>query len=247
MKNKCLLSTGLLITIKLTLATELNIAVASNFVKPLKQIVQLYNKDNQAQIQISTASTGVLYNQIKNGAPFDILLAADDIIPQKLVNEKLAIESTNFTYAVGRVVLWSRKPNYVDESGVKLNSLMYNHIAIANPKLAPYGIAGYQTINYFNLGEKMKLKIVSADNINSTYQIVASGNAELGFVALSQVMQNGKLSSGSAWIVPENIAHTIKQNAIVLSKSTGNAQAYNFINFLKSKPAQQIIHSYGYQ
>ncbi len=237
----------LMLSIPYIHASELNIAVASNFATTAKQLAQIYHQTTGNNVVISSASTGTLYNQIKNGAPFAVLLSADTTTTAKLIADNLVIESSNYTYATGRVVLWSKQANYVDNNGSILKTQSYNHLAVANPKLAPYGAAGYQVINYFKLAEQLKTKIVTGDNINSTYQLIASGNAELGFVALAQIMRNGKITSGSAWVVPDNIATPIKQTAVVLTSAKNNPIAYDFMNFLKSSQAQQIIHSYGYQ
>lgn len=247
LKKFSIINLVLMSSIQYIHATELNIAVASNFATTAKQLAQTYHQTTGNTVLISSASTGVLYNQIKNGAPFAVLLSADSTTTAKLIADNLAIESTNYTYGVGRVALWSKQANYVDNNGNILKTQSYNHLAIANPKLAPYGAAGYQVINYFKLTEQLKAKIVTGDNINSTYQLIASGNAELGFVALAQIMHNGKITSGSAWIVPDNIATPIKQDAVVLATAKNNPIAYNFMNFLKSSQAQKIIHSYGYQ
>lgn len=247
MSRKILIGLSLLGSVLNANADEISLAVASNFSAPAKKIAALYQQKTGVKISLSSAGTGVLYNQITNGAPFDMLFAADDTTTHKLAQNKFAMESTNFTYARGQVVLWSVDPKLVDKNGTVLQKGDFVHLAVANPKLAPYGVAGYSVLQYYKLLPKLQNKIVTGDNISVTWQQVASGSADLGFVALSQVSYQGKLTSGSMWIVPTSIVPLIKQDAIVLEHGRSNNALPSFINFLHSAPVLQILHDYGYQ
>lgn len=168
-------------------AETVHVAVAANFVEPLKNISAQFEKTTGNKVMVTSGATGKLYAQIKNGAPYDILLAADAKTPAKLESEDAIVPGSRFTYAIGKLALWSAKPGYVDNKGEILKKQPFNHIAIASPKLAPYGLAAQQTLEKMGLWQTMQAKIVQGENIGQTYQFVASGNAELGFVALSQI------------------------------------------------------------
>ena len=195
---------------------------------------------------MSFGSTGKLYTQIRNGAPFDVLLAADDETPAKLVKEGLAVPASRFTYAIGALVLWSAKPGFVDNEGAVLKKGAFAHLALAAPKLAPYGAAAIETLSKIGLMSTLSPKFVQGENIAQAYQFVSTGNAELGFVALSQVYANGKLTSGSVWVVPTDLYQPIRQDAVILTKGKINPAARDLVKFLKSKQAQDVIRSYGY-
>ncbi|MFA7281308.1 MAG: molybdate ABC transporter substrate-binding protein [Sterolibacterium sp.] len=229
----------------LTLAEEVTIAVAANFANPAKQIAAEFEKDTGHQATLSFGATGKFYAQIKNGAPFDILLAADDETPARLIQEGTAVPASRFTYAIGRLVLWSAKPGYVDAQGEVLKG-EFKHLAIANPKLAPYGQAAIETLTVLKMLETLQPKFVQAENIAQAHQFVASANAELGFVALSQVFKDGKISEGSAWVVPAHLHQPIRQDAVILDKGKGKAAADAWIKYLKGEKATAIIRSYGY-
>jgi len=226
-------------------AEEIELAVAANFSAPMQEIAASFEKASGHKVKLIVGATGMLYAEIKNGAPFDVLLAADSETPSKLVREREAVAESQFTYAIGKLVLWSRKPGFVDEEGKVLISEAFEHLAICNPKLAPYGAASEQVMRGLGLYEALKPKIVEGQNVTQAYQFVASGAAELGFVALSQVYRSGKIQ-GSAWIVPGNLYSPIRQDAVVLNKGIGKRATADFMNFLRSEPAQTIIHSYGY-
>jgi molybdate transport system substrate-binding protein len=195
---------------------------------------------------LAFGSTGKFYAQIKNGAPFDILLSADDKTPAKLEAEGAAIAGSRFTYAIGKLVLWSAQAGVVDAQGEVLKHGNFKHLAIAAPKLAPYGAAAVETLEKLGLLSAVEPKFVQGENIAQTYQFVFSGNAELGFVALSQVYADGKLTSGSAWIVPDDLHSPIRQDAVLLTKAKDNAAAVALLGYLKSAAAKTVIKSYGY-
>ncbi len=227
-------------------ADEVAVAVAANFTAPMQKIAAQFEKDTGHKAVLSFGATGKFYAQINNGAPFGILLAADDSTPEKLAKEGKGVDASRFTYAIGQLVLWSKQAGYVDANGAVLKTGDYQHIAVANPKLAPYGQAAMETLNKLGLTAQVTPKIVQGENIGQTYQFAASGNAQLGFVALSQVMEDGQLREGSAWIVPATMHEPIRQDAIVLNSAKDNAAAKALMAYLKGDKARAIIKSYGY-
>lgn len=238
-----LLAAGLSLS---ALADEVQVAVAANFTKPMQAIAADFEKATGHKAALSFGATGKFYAQIQNGAPFAVLLTADDTTPAKLVAEKLAVEGSSFTYAIGKLVLWSARPGFVDVKGEVLKQGKFDHVAIAAPKLAPYGAAAVAALTKMNLLAAIEPKFVQGENIAQTLQFVQSGNAELGFVALSQVYEGGKVKEGSAWIVPADLYPTIKQDAVLLAKGQDNAAAKALLEYLKSEPAKAVIKSYGY-
>ena len=227
-------------------AGEVVVAVASNFTAPMKQIAEEFEKDSGHKVQLSFGATGKFYAQIVNGGPFEVLLAADDSTPEKLVREGRAVAASRFTYAIGELVLWSPQPGYVDDKGAVLKTGDFKHLSIANPRLAPYGLAAMQTLAKLGLKDALQPRMVTGENIAQTYQFVASGNAQLGFVALSQVMENGKIKSGSAWQVPASMHDAIRQDAVVLGRGQDNAAAAALMRYLQSDKARAVMHSFGY-
>ena len=227
-------------------AQVVEVAVAANFAAPMKQIASSFELASGYKIALSVGATGKFYAQIKNAAPFDILLSADQITVRKLAQEQFADASTQFTYATGKLVLWSAAPGLVDAQGTVLKSGHFAHIAIASPSQAPYGAAAIETLKSLHLTEQITPRIVQGESIGQTYAFVATGNAELGFVALSQVWNNGQIQSGSAWMVPENLYTPIHQDAILLRHGKDNQAALALLAWLKSDAAKKIIHAYGY-
>jgi molybdate transport system substrate-binding protein len=226
-------------------ADEIQVAVAANFTAPMQKIAADFEKDTGHKAQLAFGATGKFYAQIKNGAPFEILLAADDETPAKLGKEG-AVAASQFTYAIGKLVLWSAKPAIVDPSGEVLKKGGFDHIALANPKLAPYGAAAMETMKALGVADALQPKIVTAENIAQTYQFISTGNALLGFVALSQVLKDGKIE-GSAWIVPAKLYQPIRQDAIILEKGRGKPAAEALMKYLKGDKARAVIKSYGYE
>ncbi len=227
-------------------ADTVSVAVASNFTAPMQKIAQEFARDTGHQVQLSFGSTGKFYAQIHNGAPFGVLLSADAATPEKLAREGKADAASRITYAIGKLVLWSKDSTYVDEQGEVLKANHFQHLAIANPRLAPYGLAAEQTLRKLGLLDAVQPKFVQGENIGQTYQFVATGNAQLGFVALSQVMQDGRISAGSGWIVPETMHEPIRQDAIVLNQARDNAAAQALMRYLQGDKARTIISAYGY-
>jgi molybdate transport system substrate-binding protein len=228
-------------------AAEVQVAVAANFTAPMQKITADFEKATGHKAQLAFGATGKFYAQIKNGAPFEILLAADDETPVKLEKEGLAVSGSRFTYAIGQLALWSAKPGYVDDTGTVLKQGAFDHLALANPKLAPYGAAAVETLNKLGLLAALQPKFVQGENIAQTFQFVSTGNAELGFVALSQVYEGGKLKSGSAWIVPSALHAPIRQDAVILARGKGNPAALALMKYLKEDKARAIIKAYGYE
>jgi molybdate transport system substrate-binding protein len=227
-------------------AEKAQVAVAANFTAPAKLIAAEFEKDTGHKAVLAFGATGKFYAQIRNGAPFDALLAADDRTPARLAEEGMAIRGSRFTYAVGQLVLWSARPDLVDDAGEVLEKGDFKHLAIANPKTAPYGAAAIETLTALKLLDALKSKLVQGENIAQTHQFVVSGNAELGFVALSQVWKDGGLTSGSAWVVPDALHQPIRQDAVLLNPGAGNAAAVAWLDFLKGEKAREVIHAYGY-
>jgi molybdate transport system substrate-binding protein len=227
------------------LADDVPVAVAANFTAPMQKIAAEFEKDTGHKVVASFGSTGKFYAQIRNGAPFELLLAADDETPAKLIAENAAVAGSQTTYAIGKLVLWSAKPGVVDENGALLKTGNFAHIALASPKLAPYGAAAVETMKALGVHDALAAKIVTAENIGQAYQFVSSGNAELGFVALSQVLKDGRID-GSAWIVPAKYYQPIRQDLVILTPGRGKPAAEAFAKYLKGDKARAVIKAYGY-
>jgi molybdate transport system substrate-binding protein len=236
-----------LLTLNSAWADEVQVAVAANFTAPIQAIAKDFEKDTGHKLVASFGATGQFYAQIKNGAPFEVFLSADDTTPEKLENEGETVKGSRFTYAIGTLALWSPKAGYVDDKGEVLKKNDYKHLSIANPKAAPYGLAATQVLAKLNLTEATKGKLVEGQNITQAFQFVSTGNAELGFVALSQIYKDGKVSNGSAWIVPANLHDPIKQDAVILNKGKDNAAAKALVDYLKGPKAAEVVKSYGYE
>ena len=227
-------------------AETVHVAVAANFTEPAKALAAILEKTTGHEARLSFGATGKFYAQIKNGAPFEILLAADDTTPEKLEKEGAAVAGSRFTYAIGKLVLWSSKPGFVDDKGEVLKKGEIKHVSIANPKLAPYGAAAIETLTALKLLDAIQPKFVQGENIAQTHQFVATGNVELGFVALSQVMKDGKISEGSVWIVPSSMHRPIRQDAVLLTNGKGKPAAEALMKYLDSDKAKAVIQSFGY-
>jgi molybdate transport system substrate-binding protein len=236
-----------LISLNSAWADEVQVAVAANFTAPIQAIAKDFEKDTGHKLVAAYGATGQFYAQIKNGAPFEVFLAADDSTPKKLEEENEIVPGSRFTYATGTLALWSAKPGYVDSKGEVLKKNQFQHLSIANPKAAPYGLAATQVLDKLKLTEATKSKIVEGQNITQAFQFVSTGNAELGFVALSQVYKDGRVTEGSAWIVPANLHEPIRQDAVILNKGKDNAAAKALVDYLKGPKAAAVIKSYGYE
>lgn len=226
-------------------ADEISVAVAANFTAPMQLIAAGFEKQTGHKVQAAYGATGKFYAQIKNGAPFEVLLTADEETPARLIKENAAVAGSQFTYAIGKLVLWSAKSAIVDGAGAVLKNGGFDHLAIANPKLAPYGAAAVEVMKTLDVYEAVQPKIVAGESIAQTYQFVSTGNALLGFVALSQVLKDGKVE-GSAWIVPSKLYAPIRQDAVILERGKGKPAAQALMKYLKSDKAKAVIQSFGY-
>ena len=223
-------------------AAQVHIAVAANFTEAGREIAEAFKKKSGDEAVLSFGSSGQLYTQITQNAPFEIMLSADTERPKKLVADGLGVPDSVFTYAVGKLVLWSKSPSLV-KGEATLKSASFSKIAIANPTAAPYGAAAIETMKALKVYDALQSKIVQGNNISQTFQFIDTGNAELGFIALSQLV--GK-EAGSRWVPQQQLYTPIKQDAVLLKKAVANKAATGFIAFLKGPEARAIIDKYGY-
>lgn len=239
-----LLAVPVTLTCGQALAEEVIVAVAANFTNATRDIVPLFAKATGHTAKVSFGSTGKLFSQIENGAPFEVFLAADSKRPEKAEREGLAVPGTRFTYARGKLALWSAKPGVFKDGESYVKSLAFPRAAIANPRTAPYGLAAQQVMGHLGVWEQARPKLVQGDSIAQTFQFVATGNAEVGFVAFSQVKAWGK-GAGSLWEIPETYYAPIAQQAVLLKRGEGNPAAHAFLDFLKTPEAHAVISGYG--
>ncbi len=237
----------LLVWANAAFTAEVSVAVASNFAAPMERVAVLFQKDSGHTLKVSLGSSSKCYSQIKSGAPFDVFLSADEVIPKRLLQEGLAVEGSRFVYAMGRLVLWSAQPDFVDDKAAVLNKGNFNRLAIADPRLAPYGVAAKETLEKLFMWNAIQGKLVKGENVTQTYQFAATENAELAFIALSQVMLNGKVTTGSWWLVPSEMHKPIRQSAVLLSSAKNRAAANDFLAFMKSPKAVAIMRGFGYE
>ena len=224
-------------------AEEVLVAVASNFSAPAREIARRYEAETGHTAVLSFGSTGRHYAQILNGAPFQIFLAADIERPRLLEQEGRTVPGSRFTYAEGRIALWSAREGYVDPEGRILSDGAFRHLALANPRVAPYGRAAQSVLESLDLWTSLQERLVLGENIGQAHQFVMSGNADLGFVAVSQLQAPGRPMGGSAWIVPQDLYGPISQQAVLLKDSDA---ARAFLAFLRSDASRSIIGGYGY-
>jgi len=242
-----IISATLLLSSSFISAGEVSVAVAGNFFKPIKVLAAEFEAKSGHKVALSVGATGKLYAQISNGAPFELFFAADQKRPTKLVEQKLAVKASQFTYAQGQLVLWSRNSGVIDAQGKRLSSPDIKRLAIANPKAAPYGEQAVNALTKLGLYKQLESKIVQAQNIGQTYQYVSSGSVEQGIIAMSQVTVNGQITTGSSWIIPSDLYDAIQQDAVLLEKGKNNPVAQQFLDYIKSPSALNIIRSFGYE
>lgn len=234
-------------SINLVQAGEANIAVAANFTGVTKLLVPLFEKSSGHKLKVSFGSTGKLYAQIENGAPFDVFLAADSQRPIRAEKEGLAVPGSRFVYAQGQLVLWSASRGLFESGDDYLRGGKFTHVALANPGTAPYGIAAEQVMQHLQLLPGIKPKLVQGDSIAQTFQFVATGNAEIGFVALAQI-RGWKGDPGTSWIIPGDFYTAIEQSAVLLKRGAENPAAQAFLEFLQTDPiAINTITQFGYR
>lgn len=241
-----LLAAVFFLLVQPALAAEVSVAVAANFTAPMKAIATAFERDTGHKAVLAFGSTGKFYAQIVHGAPFQMLLAADAAAPARLVQAGLGVDAMRFTYAVGRLALWSRQPGLVDGQGDVLHGDAFERLAIADPRLAPYGAAAIQTLTALGELQRLRPRFVQGENIAQAYQFVATGNAALGFVALSQIYADGRIAEGSGWIVPDTLHAPIRQDAVILKNGADNAAAAALAGYLRGDKARAIIRAFGY-
>ena len=228
-------------------ADEIQVAVAANFAAPMQKIALEFERDSGHKALLAFGATGKFFAQIVNGAPFDVFLSADDETPARLAKEGHALGASRFTYAIGRLVLWSARPDKVDGHGKILKNGDFRHLALANPKTAPYGAAAIEVMQKLDVLPALQGKFVQGESVAQTYQFVVSGNAEIGFVALAQIWKDGRISAGSAWIVPPAMHAALRQDAVLLNRGRDKAAASALLAYLQGEKAGAIIKSFGYE
>lgn len=248
MKIACVLRLAVVIAIAAlvggnAVAAETNVAVAANFTDAAKEIAAAFKQKTGHEAVLSFGATGQLYAQITQDAPFQVMLSADDERPKKLVEDGLGVADSRFTYAIGKLVLWSKTKDFV-KGEETLRAGAFTKLSIANPTAAPYGAAAVETLKALKIYETLQPKIVQGNNIAQAFQFIDTGNAELGFIALSQLAGN---PGGSRWLVPQALYTPIRQDAVLLKKGAANEAATAFISFLKGPEARAIIEKYGYE
>lgn len=226
-------------------AGEVTVAVAANFADAARHIASRFEETTGHELKISVGSTGMLFSQIENGAPFDVFIAADSERPARAEREGLAVPGTRFTYATGRLVLWSATPGRFEDGETYVRTLSFSRVAIANPATAPYGAAARQVLERLQVWERARPRLVQGENVAQTFQFTATGNADVGFVALSQVMSWPR-GRGTVWEIPRDYYRPINQQAVLLVNGADNPAARAFLDFLTSTAAREDMLGYGY-
>lgn len=227
-------------------AAQATVAVAANFAEPLRALAAVLEKTTGHRLEIVVGATGRLYAQIANGAPFDLFLAANQATVAKAESEGLTAPGSRFLYATGQLVLWSARPDLVDKQGQVLRQDGWRRLAVANPRTAPYGAAAMQTLAQLGLTQALAPRLVQGESIAQTYNFAHTGNAELAFVALSQVLESGRLRGGSMWVVPAKYHEPIRQDAVLLKRGAGNEAARALMALMQSPAGKDLIRSFGY-
>ena len=228
-------------------AAEVNVAVAANFALPMERLAVLFHKESGHTLKISAGASGKLYTQIKAGAPFDAFLSADEEVPKRLLQEGAAVAGSRFVYATGRLVLWSVQADLVDDKGTVLNKGNFDRLAYANPVFSPYGVAAKETLTKLTMWNSMQKKLKKGEDVTQAYQIAATEKADMAFIALSQVMHDGKVTAGSWWLVPPEMHSPLRQSAVLLSGAKDPNAARAFLVFLKSEKARTVMRGFGYE
>lgn len=225
---------------------DLHIAVAANFTEAMHRLTDAFEADYGYRATVSSGSSGRLYAQIRNGAPYHLFFSADQEKPAALEQDGLAVAESRFTYVLGRLVLWSNKPGFVDNEATRLKSGDFNKLALANPKLAPYGVAAVEVLEQLELEDSTRSRWVRGENVAQAFQFVLSGNADLGFAALSQAKARPAGSVGSMWVVPGKLHNPIRQDVVLLKAGAGNPAARAFLAFMRQDKAQAVLRELGY-
>lgn len=242
---KSIVITSLLLLSSSAQAGQLLIAVAANFTGTTQALIEQFQRDSGHRVRVSFGSTGKLYAQIENGAPFELFLAADSRHPRKAIEQGLAQPGTRFTYAKGQLVLWSLKPQLFEQGERFLQTADFKRVAIANPKTAPYGLAAQQVMIRLGLWQSLQSKLVRGDSIAQTFQFTATGNAQIGFIARAQ-LRGWSGDPGTVWQIPSDFYAPIEQQAVLLTRGKSNPVAQQFLKFLKGDRARRIINDFGY-
>lgn len=231
-----------------TWAATTLVAVASDFTKPMTKIATEFQKATNHEAKLSFGSSGKAFAQIQSGAPFEVYLSASEKYPLELEKSGFAVTDSHFVYAVGKLVLWSATPGYVDDQGEILKTGNFKHIALADPSHAPYGVVAEEVMKSLDVLDKLRPLFVMGENISQTFQFVSTHNAELGFIAFAQVIDinSGKIGSGSGWHIPDNLHGPFNQTAVLLKTGAENPAALALVDFLKSPTALAIIEKYGF-
>jgi molybdate transport system substrate-binding protein len=237
----------LVLTSPLAHAAEIRVAVASNFAAPMERLAPLFQKESGHTVKVSSGASVKLYAQIRSGAPFDVFLSADEELPKQLAQEGLAVGDSRFVYATGRLVLWSAQSDLVDEKGAVLNKGNFNMLAIPNPRLSPYGVAAKETLTKLTMWNAIQEKLTKGENVAQAYQLAATEKADLALIALSQVMRDGKVGTGSWWLVPAELHNPLHQGAVLLSGAKDQEAAKAFLAFLKGEKARAVMRGFGYE
>ncbi|MDO9163286.1 MAG: molybdate ABC transporter substrate-binding protein [Methylococcaceae bacterium] len=242
------IATWLILLAPTSWAATTLVAVASDFTKPMTEIAAAFEKATGHSAKLSFGSSGKAFAQIQSGAPFEVYLSASEKYPLELEKTGFTVSDTHFVYAIGKLVLWSAMPGYVDDQGKILTTGNFKHVALADPAHAPYGVVAEDVMKSLGVLDKLRPLFVMGENISQTYQFVSTGNAELGFVGLAQVIDvnNGKIGSGSGWIIPDNLHSPFRQMAVLLKTGAENPAALALVDFLKSPTALAIIEKYGF-
>lgn len=238
---------ALLMMAQVANAGEVSVAVAANFTGPMEKIAPAFEQATGHKALIAYGTVGKFYAQIKNGAPFDVLVSADSDTPLRLEKDWLALPESRYTYAIGKLMLWSTKPGLVDDKGEVLRKGDFKFLSIANPKTAVYGAAAVEVMKKMGVDTALEPKFVYGENITQAYQFVATGNADLGFVALSQIYKDGKYAEGSYWMVPPSDYSQLRQDVVLLVRGKDNPAAAALLAYLKSDAARKVIAAHGYE
>lgn len=247
MPARILLLAACLMLPSLLRAAEVSVAVAANFAAPMQKIAQAFERGTGHRAIVVLGSTGRFHAQIRQGAPFQLLLAADERTPRLLEQEGLAVPGSRFTYAVGRLVLWSATPGRVDAQGEVLRRGGFERLAIADPRLAPYGAAAVEVMQRLGVLQAWQHRLVQGESVGQAFQFVATGNAALGFIALSQLRALPAAAPGSAWVVPADLHTPLRQDAVILRPGQGQPAALALAKFLQGDEARAILRAYGYE
>ena len=238
----------LLLVGQTTWAATTLVTVASDFTKPMTEIAAAFEKATGHTAKLSFGSSGKAFAQIQSGGPFEVYLSASEKYPLELEKSGYVVAGSRFVYAIGKLVLWSAKPGFVDDKGDILKIGDFKHIALADPAHAPYGVVAEEVMKSLGVLDKLRPLFVMGENISQTFQFVSTGNAELGFIAFAQVIDinTGKIGSGSGWMIPDNLHGPFNQTAVLLKKGAENPAALALVDFLKSPTALAIIEKYGF-